>query len=154
MVQLSATKCSCIAILWVSVVSLAAINLCIASQRMFIVVSVYFVIDSVRKLLDTSSYVMRLGGAWIASHPMTGFRTSGVEHSVSATTRYSYFLTAIIKIPTWRNDELLSQEKTYGLRRCVSEGDDWVDKEINHNSNSNKHSLRSNTSPCGDRGKE
>jgi hypothetical protein len=30
-------------------------NLCIASQRVFIVVSVYFVIDSVRKLLDTLS---------------------------------------------------------------------------------------------------
>jgi hypothetical protein len=51
MVQLSATRCSCIAILWVSIVSFAAINLCIASQRVFVIV-VYFVIDSVRKLLD------------------------------------------------------------------------------------------------------
>jgi hypothetical protein len=47
MVQLSATRCSCIAILWVSLVSFA-------SQRVFIVV-VYFVIDSVRELLDTPS---------------------------------------------------------------------------------------------------
>jgi hypothetical protein len=45
MVQLSATRCSCV-----------AITLCIASQRVFIVV-VYFVIDSVRKLLDTSLYI-------------------------------------------------------------------------------------------------
>jgi hypothetical protein len=37
-------------------VSFAAITLCVASQRGFIVVSVYFVIDSVRKLLDTPSY--------------------------------------------------------------------------------------------------
>jgi hypothetical protein len=37
-------------------VSFAAITLCAASQRVFIVVSVYFVIDSVRKLLDTPSY--------------------------------------------------------------------------------------------------
>jgi hypothetical protein len=37
-------------------VSFAAITLCIASQRVFIVVSVYFVIDSFRKLLDTPSY--------------------------------------------------------------------------------------------------
>jgi hypothetical protein len=37
-------------------VSFAAINLCIASQRVFIVVSMSFVIDSVRKLLDTPSY--------------------------------------------------------------------------------------------------
>jgi hypothetical protein len=37
-------------------VSFAAITLCVASQRVLIVVSVYFVIDSVRKLLDTLSY--------------------------------------------------------------------------------------------------
>jgi hypothetical protein len=36
-------------------VSSAAITLCVASQRVFIVV-VDFVIDSVRKLLDTPSY--------------------------------------------------------------------------------------------------
>jgi hypothetical protein len=35
----------------VSLVSFAAITLCVASQRVFVVV-VYFVIDSVRKLLD------------------------------------------------------------------------------------------------------
>jgi hypothetical protein len=56
MVQLSATKCSCIAILRVSLVSFAAIILCVASQRVFIVV--YFVIDSVRKLLDTPSCII------------------------------------------------------------------------------------------------
>jgi hypothetical protein len=38
MVQLSATRCSCIAILWVSLVSFAAITLRIASQRVFVVV--------------------------------------------------------------------------------------------------------------------
>jgi hypothetical protein len=36
--QLSATRCNCIAILWVSLVSFAAITLCVASQRVFIVV--------------------------------------------------------------------------------------------------------------------
>jgi hypothetical protein len=36
--------------------SFATITLCVASQRAFIVV-VYFVIDSVRKLLDTPSCV-------------------------------------------------------------------------------------------------
>jgi hypothetical protein len=56
MVQLPATRCSCIATLWVSLASFAAITICIASQRVFIVVSLYFVIDSVRKLLDTPSY--------------------------------------------------------------------------------------------------
>jgi len=37
-------------------VSFAAITFYVASQRVFIVVSIYFVIDSVRKLLGTPSY--------------------------------------------------------------------------------------------------
>jgi hypothetical protein len=37
-------------------VSFAAITLCVASQRVFTVV--YFVMDSVRKLLDTPSYLL------------------------------------------------------------------------------------------------
>jgi hypothetical protein len=40
MVQLSATRCSCIAILWVSLLSFAAITHCIAFQWVFIVVSI------------------------------------------------------------------------------------------------------------------
>jgi hypothetical protein len=56
MVKRSGTNCSCIAILWVSLVSFAAITLCVASEQVFIVVSVYFVIDSVRKLLNIPSY--------------------------------------------------------------------------------------------------
>jgi hypothetical protein len=55
MIQLSAPGCSCIGILWASLVSFAAITLCVASQRVFIVV--YFVLDSVRKRLDTLSYI-------------------------------------------------------------------------------------------------
>jgi uncharacterized protein YoxC len=38
-------------------VSFAAITLCVAIRRVFIVVSVYFVINSVRKLLDTPWYI-------------------------------------------------------------------------------------------------
>jgi hypothetical protein len=57
MIQLSAIRRSCIAILRVSLVSFVAITLCVVSQRVFIVVVVvvYFVVDSVRKLLDTPS---------------------------------------------------------------------------------------------------
>jgi hypothetical protein len=43
MVLLSATECSCITNLWVSLVSFAAITLCVASQRVIPKVSVYFV---------------------------------------------------------------------------------------------------------------
>jgi hypothetical protein len=56
MSQLSATRCSCIAILCASLVSSAAITLCVASQRVIPKVGVHFAIDSVRKLLDTPSY--------------------------------------------------------------------------------------------------
>jgi hypothetical protein len=38
-------------------VNFAAITLCVAYQQVFVVVVVYFVIDSVRKLLDTPSHV-------------------------------------------------------------------------------------------------
>jgi hypothetical protein len=40
MVQFSATRYSCISVLWVSLVSFAAITLCVASQRVFIVAAV------------------------------------------------------------------------------------------------------------------
>jgi hypothetical protein len=40
--QLSATKCSCIAILWVSVVSFEAITLCVAS-RVFIIIIIIII---------------------------------------------------------------------------------------------------------------
>jgi hypothetical protein len=40
---------------FVSRVNFAVITLSVASQRIFIVVSVYFVMDSVQKLLDTPS---------------------------------------------------------------------------------------------------
>jgi hypothetical protein len=56
MVQLSATRCSCIAILRVTLVSFAAITLCVASQRAFFIIVVCFFIDSARKLSDTPSY--------------------------------------------------------------------------------------------------
>jgi hypothetical protein len=57
MVQLSATGCSFIAILWVSLVSFATITLCVASQWVILKVSIYFVIDSVQGLLDTLLYL-------------------------------------------------------------------------------------------------
>jgi hypothetical protein len=60
MLQLSATRCSCIAILWVILVSSAAITFCAASRRVFLVGVVDFVIDSVRKLLDTPSQICRM----------------------------------------------------------------------------------------------
>jgi len=69
MVQLPATRCNCIAILWVSLVSFVTITLSVASQRViifvvasqrgFIFVVVYCVIDSVRKHLDTPSYCFK-----------------------------------------------------------------------------------------------
>jgi hypothetical protein len=53
MIQLCATRYSCIATLWVSVICFAAITLYVASQRVIPKVRLYFVIDSVWKLLGT-----------------------------------------------------------------------------------------------------
>jgi hypothetical protein len=59
MIQHSATRCSCIAILWVSLVSVSAIKLCFGSQRVLIIlVVVDYVRDSVRNHLDTLSSVV------------------------------------------------------------------------------------------------
>jgi hypothetical protein len=41
MVQLSATRCSCINILWVSLMSFAAITFCVASQWVFVVICLF-----------------------------------------------------------------------------------------------------------------
>jgi hypothetical protein len=38
-------------------VSFAAITLCVPSQQVLVFVSMYFLMDSVRKLLDTPSYI-------------------------------------------------------------------------------------------------
>jgi hypothetical protein len=75
--KLSATRCSCIAILWVSLVSFAAIILYFGSQRLFIVVSVYFVIYLVRKLLDTLSYT---SGPSLQEHSFCKITLPVTEH--------------------------------------------------------------------------
>jgi len=71
--ELSATRCSCIVILWVSLLGLAALTLRVASQRVYIVVSTYFVIDSVRKLLNTPSYCVP--GIWLYVRVLTFYYT-------------------------------------------------------------------------------
>jgi hypothetical protein len=58
MVQLSASGCSCIAILWVSLVSFAIITLCVASEWVFIVVRVHFIMT-------------QSGNFWIHDHTST-----------------------------------------------------------------------------------
>jgi hypothetical protein len=65
MVQLSATRYSCITILCASLVSFAATILCVASQRVFRVV--YFVIDFVLQLFDMPSYKICDSQIWNSS---------------------------------------------------------------------------------------
>jgi hypothetical protein len=67
-------------------VSFATITLCVVSQRVFTVVRTYFVIDSVRKLLDTPSYV-RI------------FTCRGLRYGNASVTRYGENL---IQIPAGR----------------------------------------------------
>jgi len=49
-------------------VSFATITLCVASQRVFVVV--YFVIDSVRKLLDTHAYCFPVDDTCTCTRPV------------------------------------------------------------------------------------
>jgi hypothetical protein len=88
MVQLTATMCSCIAILWVSLVSFAAITLCVATQWVFIVVLViYFVTtqsgnfwihpSKVKSLCLTKHHAMKTyGGVEVQLH---AFLTSALH---------------------------------------------------------------------------
>jgi hypothetical protein len=55
MVQLSATRCSCIATLCVSLVSFATVTLRVASERVTPKVSAYFFIDHSPETLETPS---------------------------------------------------------------------------------------------------
>jgi hypothetical protein len=59
MVQLSATRCSCIAILWVSLVSVAAITFCVASQRV-----VLLLYNSLWLIPETFGYTPFVTTAW------------------------------------------------------------------------------------------
>jgi hypothetical protein len=60
------------------------IILCVASQRVFTVVSVYFIIDCVRKLLDTPSYSVCGGGYGLdSSGSGQGLVAGCVEHGNS-----------------------------------------------------------------------
>jgi hypothetical protein len=83
MVQLSTTRCSCIAILWVSLVSSATITLHVAFQRVFIVV--YFVIDSVRKVLGILLYKQGTLANRTAAYSMTDWLTDWLTVSCKVT---------------------------------------------------------------------
>jgi hypothetical protein len=92
-------------------VSVAAITLCIASQRVLIVVVVYFVIDSVRKLLDIPSYTKKL---WVSSMGVrSGFLLSGKN------TNCKFFVTKNIFGPS-RDEEteqfrILHKERSFSI---------------------------------------
>jgi hypothetical protein len=62
MVQLSTTRCSCIASLWVRLVSCAAITLCVASQRVFIVT--YSVVQDIIWKADCHSACQKYPFLW------------------------------------------------------------------------------------------
>jgi hypothetical protein len=126
MVQLSAARCSCIAILWVSLLSFAAITLCVASQWVIPKVSVYFVINLVWKLLKTLSYV--LPTAWqtkFHTHTKTGkitisyiiiFKFLGRRHCVNI-----YLWGDRTSQAVWgREREWLNREKKfYFIQVCI-----------------------------------
>jgi hypothetical protein len=78
-IQLSATRCSCIDILWVSLVSFAATTLCVASERVFFAVVYLFMTQS--------------GNFWI--HP----RVSVVFFDLSAPLHHPVFVISVNWVP-------------------------------------------------------
>jgi hypothetical protein len=71
-------------------VSFAAKTLSIASQRVFIVVSVYFVIDSVRKILETPSYITLNVEADLNHYNLSGKMYTRFQRVYSATLHFYY----------------------------------------------------------------
>jgi hypothetical protein len=65
-------------------VSFAAITLCVASQRVYIVVSVNFVIASVRKLLDTPLYIYASSGIRTHDHVLAVQYTCSLDRAATA----------------------------------------------------------------------
>jgi hypothetical protein len=142
MVQLSATRCSCIAILWVSLVSFASITLCVASERVFVVVF-FFVIHSIRKLLDTPSYTSVGGVKWESSRSLCSCRSfdtvlfprkirytcwlGGSSRALCWLTMCSFFLLGsrlkCCKIRTWVQFVRSMQLQTKTRCHCVLQND-------------------------------
>jgi hypothetical protein len=81
-------------------VSFAAVTLCVASQRVFVVV--YFVIVSVRKLLDILSYIVLSGMIDIASE----LRQMSTQLSLTSISR---------PLKSW----FMCRGKQFAIRRCV-----------------------------------
>jgi hypothetical protein len=112
MVQLSAIRCSCTAILWVSLASPTAITLCVSSQRVIIVV-VYFVIDSVRKLLDTPPYEGIVGLKVCLQAVAAGNRKPAVHPVASHFTNWAILLNHLNNV-RWR-----VQLRRWSLCHCL-----------------------------------
>jgi hypothetical protein len=70
-------------------VSFDAITLCVASQRVIPKVREYFVIDSVRKLLDTPSYVDYSGFKPLVKEIMNELMTKRETKTSSSALLYS-----------------------------------------------------------------
>jgi hypothetical protein len=109
MAQLSATRCSCIAILWVSLVSFAAITHSVASQRVYIVIS-----------LSTQS-----GNLWI--HPRMG-----VKLGLPPWEKIDWQCL----ITGWQNQGELDGQGMQHAWRCIQKCLDWIDNVINTNKHS------------------
>jgi hypothetical protein len=84
MVQLSATRCSCIAILWGSPENFGAITLCVASRRVFVVVVVVVVISL---WLSPETFGYTLVNRWGRGKRIKGYRDLQKEnHAISRET--------------------------------------------------------------------
>jgi hypothetical protein len=102
MVQLSATRCNCIAILWVSLVSFVAITLCVASQWVFIVVN-----------LETFGYILVHWTNWQRYHAKI-FYIAEIMLEKNNTRKGFYFICCVFAVT-----------KSCGCAFTVSDQSSW-----------------------------
>jgi hypothetical protein len=128
MIRLSATRCSCITILWVSIVSFAAITLCVPSQQVFIVV-VYFVIVLVQKLFGNTIVYMNVSNIVRQSRPCALI----VHHATKArySSTHSWLSTRWRWVVSFTSRPLHPQGKSpkYPLHRRLGGPQSWSERD-------------------------
>jgi hypothetical protein len=89
MVQPSAARCGCIAILWVSLMSFAAITLCVASQWVCIVFLLF-----ISLLTQYGKFWMHL--SCVRTHPFSNFRPHPFPYRTKGAERNTLFTFTVL----------------------------------------------------------
>jgi hypothetical protein len=152
-VQFSATRCSCIAILWASLVSFGAITLCVVSQRVFIIVVLVVYLSTlsgnfwIHPRIYSFSVTVFFSWLFILTR-RRGHRDPEGDPPGRAAPQHRRIAVVLPAIIIYHPRYFSWCFMCQNVRGCIQKFPDWVDNAINNNNN-NKHSLRSNTKGYG-----